>query len=310
MTNNLLKAEIPVAARQTQLYENGIAVIEYGFNKEMVMHKNWISVLIISLILLVTGACSNPAAPKNINEVLISGPIVVDVQAHSVNIQAVSNIDVVCAVAYGPTSDYGQIATDDDMSGGGHSNHHPVLKGLRADTQYHYQLGGMGPDGTVYQSTDLTFKTLPENTGAKEIDNNLALLSKGARIVGVSSNYGGGDHDSTWGANHAIDGDPNTQWSTNGDGDNAWIEVELLTETHVTSIGLWTRTMGLSAQIFTFLVKTDRGEVVGPFSLKDADNTYTFDVNLTATRLRFEAVNTSGGNTGAVEIEVYSASFP
>jgi len=32
-----------------------------------------------------------------------------------------------------------------------------------------------------------------------------------------------------------------------------------------------------------------------------------FETDITAQRLRFEAVATSGGNTGAVEIEVYGA---
>lgn len=272
------------------------------------MYKSWI-VVIITWMLLVSGACSNTAVPRDINEILISEPIAIDVLAHSATIQATTNIDVVCAVVYGLTSDYGQITTDDDMAGGGHSDHHPAIRGLSADTVYHYQLGGMGPDGTMYRSSDLTFKTLPENTTTqKEIGNNLAFFGEGTRIVGVSSNYGDGDNDSTWGANHAIDGDPSTQWSTNGDGDNAWIEIELPTETHVTSLGLWTRTMGTSAQIFSFRVITDRGDVAGPFSLDDADTTYIFATDLIATRLRFEAVSTSGGNTGAVEIEVYSSS--
>ena len=134
---------------------------------------------------------------------------------------------------------------------------------------------------------------------------NVALMNGGAKVVGVSSNYGNGSNDSSFGANNALDGDPSTQWSSSGDGDNAWIEIELPKETHVTSIGFWTRTMGASAQIFSFRVITDRGEVHGPFELAGAASIYYFDTDLTAKRLRFENVNSSGGNTGAVEIEVY-----
>jgi hypothetical protein len=45
--------------------------------------------------------------------------------------------------------------------------------------------------------------------------------------------------------------------------------------------------------------------VGGPFEVNDALTLHYFDADLTATRLRFEAVESSGGNTGAVEIEVY-----
>ena len=139
---------------------------------------------------------------------------------------------------------------------------------------------------------------------------NVARSDSGARVVGTSSVFGGGDNESTWGANMAIDGDPTTQWSTDGDGAAAWIEIELPAETHVTAVGFWTRTMGTSAQILSFRVVTDRGEVDAPFNLGGASSIYRFETDLTAKRLRFEAVDTSGGNTGAVEIEVYGDPVP
>ena len=90
---------------------------------------------------------------------------------------------------------------------------------------------------------------------------NIIPRGTGSRIAGVSSNHGGGANDSVFGADNAIDGDPATAWSSDGDGDAAWIEIELPTETHVTSLGFWIRTMGTSAEIFSFRVTTDRGEV-------------------------------------------------
>ena len=266
---------------------------------------------------LLLAACgdgpSQTSATADIAEVLDSGPDVVDITTHSASIVAVSEIDVVCAVAYGQTTDYGRTATDTDMAGGGHSDHHPMLIGLEPDTLYHYKIGGIGPDGTVYASRDYTFRTPPaevpvsQGTAAEE---NLALLSKGARVVGVSSNFAGEDNDSTWGANNAIDGDPQTQWSTGGDGDGAWIEIELPGRTRITSIGFWTRTMGTSAQVFSFRVVSDDGTSAGPFRLDDASSVHNFPTELTATRLRFEAVDTSGGNVGAVEIAVYGEAAP
>ena len=134
---------------------------------------------------------------------------------------------------------------------------------------------------------------------------NLAALTAGARVSGASSIFGGGDNDSAWGANNAIDGDPATEWSSQGDGGESWIEIELPARTRVTGIGFWTRTMGTSAEIHTFQVITDEGEIHGPFQVNDALSLHYFDTDLTATRLRFEAVETSGGNTGVVEVAIY-----
>jgi hypothetical protein len=246
------------------------------------------------------------ALPADIADVLLSGPTIVDINPRSATLLAESSIDLVCAVAYGLTAEYGQIATDLDMARGGHSDHHPVMTDLEPDTMYHYRLGGMGPDGTVYRSADLTFRTPPDDGDQQQSSGaNVALSNQGTTVVGVSSNFGGGGDDGTWGAVNVIDGDLNTQWSSAGDGTDAWIELQLAVRTHVTSIGFWTRTMGTSAQIFSFQVITDLGETYGPFELDDAAAVHYFDVDLIAERLRFEAIDTSGGNTGAVEIEVY-----
>ena len=134
---------------------------------------------------------------------------------------------------------------------------------------------------------------------------NLALLENEASVVGVSSNYQDRSNDSAFGADSALDGDPATEWSSNGDGDEAWIEIELPEVTQVRTIGFWTRTMGDSAQVFSVRVVTDRDEIYGPFELGDAASVYYFDTDFTAQRLRFEVVDTSGGNTGAIEIEIY-----
>ena len=142
------------------------------------------------------------------------------------------------------------------------------------------------------------------------LGDNLASPEQGARIVRVSSNYGRGANDSSFGADKALDGNPTTAWSSNGDGSDAWLEIELLSETRVTTLGFWSRTMGDSAEIFSFRVVTDGGDVVGPFTLQGADGMYYFETDIVGTKLRFEAVDTSGGNTGAVGIEVYGAPIP
>ena len=258
------------------------------------------------LLGLVLGACG-AAGVANISAILESEPTAVDITSSSARILAITSIDVVCSVAYGTTEEYGGLATDLDMAAGGHSDHGPVLTGLEPDTLYHYQLGGMGADGTLYRSEDMTFRTPPAATAETQTptDRNLALLSEGARLVGTSSNFGGAEHSGTWGGNSAVDGDPTTQWSSDGDGDDAWIEVELEAETRVTSIGFWTRTMVTSAQIIRFQVVAGDGSVAGPFELDGASSAHYFETDFSASRLRFEVVESSGGNTGAVEIAVF-----
>jgi hypothetical protein len=221
-----------------------------------------------------------------------------------------TSIPVICAAAYGPTTSYGHLASDPTMAGSAITHHQPLLSGLQPDTQYHLRMQGVGPDGTIYKSKDYTFRTAKAQILAgKPKGRNLALLSAGARVTGVSSNYGGGDNNSAYSANKAFDGDAATQWSSNGDGSKAWIEIEIPQRTHVTEIGMWTRTMGSSAQVSSFRVVADGGggvgKAYGPFKLADATSIHYFMTDFTAQRLRLEVLDSSGGNTGAVEIEVY-----
>ena len=95
------------------------------------------------------------------NDLLAEGPTVTDITPYSVTVLATTDVDVVCGVSYGPTADYGWIATDMDMAGGGHVDHHPLLTGLEPDTEYHYSFGGIDVDGNVYRSGDFTFRTPP-----------------------------------------------------------------------------------------------------------------------------------------------------
>ena len=134
---------------------------------------------------------------------------------------------------------------------------------------------------------------------------NLALFASGTRVTGVSSNFGGGGVDSTYGASNALDDDPTTEWSSDGDGDDAWIEIELPARANITSIGVWPRTMGNSAQISSFQVENELGEIFGPFTLNNATEIHRFDTEIEASTLRFDVVDSSGGNTGVVEIQVF-----
>lgn len=259
--------------------------------------------------LVFLGACAPLRSPPvmtdgvhPIDEILVEPPRI-EAGTSSATVNVTTRIPVACAVVYGTTQQYGSIATDTDMAGGAHAEHHPLLVGLEPNTLYYLRLQGVGPDGTLYRSQEYTIRTPPASSTSGPV--NLASSAAGARVSGVSSQFGGEAEDSAFAASRAIDGDPSTQWSSNGDGDQAWIEIELPALTQVTRVGLWTRTMGSTAQILSFRIVTDQGGEFGPFELPDAAQIHYFDVDFSGRRLRFEAIETSGGNTGAVEIEVY-----
>jgi hypothetical protein len=216
-----------------------------------------------------------------------------------------SSIPLACSVVYGKTAAYGQISVDQDMAGGAHIDHHPLLSGLEPDTEYHYRVQGAAADGTLYVGEDATFRTLPAR---EETEVNLASLEAGARVADVSSNFGGSSNDEPWGANSAIDGNRVTAWSSAGDGNDAFIVVELTHQAQLHAVEVWTRVMSDgTSQIFAFTLTTDAGEVLGPFTLPDATQPYRFDVEVTARMLRLDVLDSSGGNTGLVEFAVYGA---
>ena len=115
------------------------------------------------------------------------------------------------------------------------------------------------------------------------------------------------EFNSSFAAQNAIDDDPSSEWSSQGDGNEASITVNLAEPTEVTGFGLWTRTMGTSAQIGRFEVENEAGEVFGPFEIPDASGLYTFPAETRGQTFTFRVVDGSGGNTGVVAVEVYAA---
>ena len=60
-----------------------------------------------------------------------------------------------------------------------------------------------------------------------------------------------------------------------------------------------------SAITLAFTVTTDNGEVVGPFDVPNTSQPFEFELAFEAQTLRFELVDTTGGNTGVVDIAVF-----
>lgn len=233
-----------------------------------------------------------------------SPPTLQNITPTSARLNWVGTIPTGCLLVYGETPDFGRASQDPDMAGAAIIDHNPVMVGLQPDTEYFYRLQGSDEAGNLYISPTFSFRTPPEST---EGSANLLNPVNGATVTEVSSNFGGQPTEgSTWGAANAFDDDPNTAWSSDGDGDEAYVVVELGQRSHITRIRFWTRTMSNdTAQIFSFTVTTDSGDVYGPFELPDPDQAYEFDVDFEAQSLRFDVVDSNGGNTGAVSIAAF-----
>ena len=224
-------------------------------------------------------------------------PKLIDVGPKSAGLTFKSKVPLSCTVAYGPTKTFGFLANDPNMSSIAIINHNPVIGKLKPSTKYYFRVQGISAKGIYYAGPMRSFTTAAP-----------ALLESGiqvfdAKITSVSSNYGDGANGDDWGANSAIDDDPSTAWSSNGDGSKAYLVLDFGKPVDVEWIKVWTRTMSDgTAQMASFKLTADDGKSYGPFTLPDAKKPYRFALKSTTRTLRLDAVDTSGGNTGLVEI--------
>ena len=235
-----------------------------------------------------------------------SQPIVTNITQTHATLSFVSSIPLACAVVYGKSSDYGMIAVDQDMNGGARTDHNPLMSGLEADTEYHYRVQGSAADGTIYIGEEGTFRTPPAES-SNEV--NQASLAAGAQVIAVSSNFGGASNEQTWGANSALDENPATAWSSNGDGNDVFIDVQLAEASQPHAVEVWSRSMSDgSAKISQFTLTTNTGQQLGPFTLPDTTQAYRFDVDISDTiqSLRLDVTESTGGNTGLMEFAIYT----
>jgi hypothetical protein len=214
-----------------------------------------------------------------------------DPSGTAVTIRVTSTQVAACSVVFGTDETFGRLATDADMAAGGHTDHHPILGGLSPDTTYVYRLQGTTADGTLYQSRTLSFHTPAAPAGGSD-------LAIGATVVAVSSEYS-----AAYGAGNAIDGDLTTEWSSAGDGDAAFITLDLGAPQEIGSVAWVTRSMSDgTATTATFTLTAD-GVEIGTFPA-GADGSAATAVRLAAQVLRFDVASSTGGNTGAREIVV------
>lgn len=238
-------------------------------------------------------------------EAILFEPIALsDFNSNSATLELGTKIPVACLVVFGEDENFGSIALDQDMGADAHEHHRVVMRDLKPDTVYYYRLQGSDRNGNFYASQIMSFRSAKAEVGV-DLGTNVASSDLGAVISNVSSNFGAGSNDSSWGANNAIDGQARTEWSSNSDGNGAFITVTLPEVTDVSGFGLWTRTMGTSAEISSFTVTNELGEEYGPFDISDASQIYDFPIEGKGQSFTFQVMSSNGGNTGAIELAIY-----
>jgi hypothetical protein len=214
-----------------------------------------------------------------------------------------------CEAEYGLAEEnLDRVAVDPDMGAGALAIEHEVaLEDLAPATTYFYRARATDGDDRTFRSSIQQFTTPPLTESSLV---NVALRTAGTTAIEVSSNFGGGDSDSDWGAHRAIDGRMSTAWATNGDGDDAFATFDFGQERTLVRFGFRSRQMADGSSIITQvrLIFGD-GETAGPFDTPDPAQLYQFDIQpVQVTRtVRVEAVATTGGNTGALEIQFFTA---
>ncbi len=208
---------------------------------------------------------------------------------------------MICAIVWGEDASLGNFNNSLNMAGTGIVQHDVLLPGAEPGVEYTFVVQGTTADGTLYRSEVSTF-TLTELESVAPPSDTRPNLALGASVTDVSSEFG-----SAFAAANAVDGDLSTEWSTAGDGDEAFITIDLGEPVEVGGVEFLTRSMTDGSAITdTFALRVDGGETLGPFPAGNPAETATAHVSVTGQVLTFEVVTSSGGNTGAVEIRVFA----
>lgn len=252
---------------------------------------------------------SSPSAPVDRSDVEFANLRVEDITIKSVVVRFTTSQPTTCFVEYGTAEDVlDLVATDPSMGVNDFRVDHTVtLEDLIPDTTYYYRGRATTKYSDTFYSSVAQFTTLPDTVSITLT--NIALLSMGTTVADVSSNFSNGNNDSAWGANKAIDGLMSTEWSSYGDGDNAFITLDFGQERTVVRFGFRSRKMADGSSIITSVrLIFDGKKIEGAFETPNPDVTYIFDLDphITVKTVRVETLSSTGGNTGAKEIQFFS----
>ncbi len=211
--------------------------------------------------------------------------------------------DMICTIVWGETEEFGHFNNSLAMNGTGIIQHDVFLPGAERGTDYFFRVQGSTADGNQFRSETGTFTISDVDTAD---DNamvvhgaNLALEST---IVESSSEFGAG-----WAASNAIDGDTSTEWATKGDGDSGFITIDLGSPQSVAGTEFITRRMLDGTAITdTYTITIDDGEALGPFNAGTPAEPNFNAGEFTGQVIRFDIEASSGGNVGAIEVNVFA----
>ncbi len=215
-----------------------------------------------------------------------------------------TNRPVKIEVELGRTEVLDQRFTDPEIVPGQLATEHRVpLENLFQNTKYLFRIKTTDEDKDIFYSAQQEFRTVVAPVSRLK---NVALLEEGTSVVSVSSTQGGGDKNSTHGANRAIDGDFTTDWASNGDGDAARIELDLGQTRMLTAFGFRSRSRTDGSAITTRVALSLDGAAELEFDTPDPNqlSVFTLSAPVSARTAVVRAVTTSGGNTGAKELQL------
>ncbi len=207
---------------------------------------------------------------------------------------------MICAIVWGKTGAFGRFNNSLSMNGTGIEQHDVRLPNVEAGTTYHYVVQGTTADGTLYRSQVATFSIPAAKTTQPEADHG-PNIAREATVVDVSSEFS-----KSFAATNALDGDASTEWATRGDGDQAFITIDLGASRPIGGVEFLTRSMADGSSITdTYTVTVDGGTPSAAFPAGTIAQPRFAALDATGRRLRFDIAKSSGGNVGAVEIRVF-----
>ncbi len=208
---------------------------------------------------------------------------------------------MICAIIWGETEQLGNLNNSLAMNGTGIVDHDVFLPGAEPGRTYYFQVQGSTADGTLYRSETATF-TIPAVAATPPVDtvdrgDNAAL---GATVVDVSSQFS-----EAFAARNAIDDSGTTEWSSAGDGDDAFITLDLGEVRDIGGVEFITRSMPDGSAIAeTFTITIDDGDKLGPFPAGTPVAPNFAAVHSSGRIVRFDVETSTGGNVGAVEVRI------
>ncbi|MCG5051981.1 MAG: discoidin domain-containing protein [Myxococcales bacterium] len=222
-----------------------------------------------------------------------------------------TSVPTTCEVLWGLTAaSLDRAASDPDMDPANpYALAHEVpLEDLPPATPIAFRAKATTPGGETFLSELRTFTTAAAAPGEPAWVN-VGDLASGASIAAVSSNFGNTGPEGSFGANNAIDGMMATEWSSQGEGNAASLTVDLGANKTLVGFGFRSRKMSDGTSIIKALKLTfDGAAQAGPYLTPDPDNFYKFAFKAPqgARLVKLEAVDTTGGNTGIKEFQLFA----